>query len=124
MTDRPFPDDMAVLEYDAKPWWRSKTIVFIGVSILAKSALLIGVEIDAQAITEITLLVLALIADIGGVWGRNRAKQPIRWRRAPEAPAGGPDPAGMRDDAPLPTDPGRDRSGYWTGDRGPFLGGD
>lgn len=123
MTDRPFPD-VATLEFDAKPWWRSRTIVFIGVSLAAKLALLIGVEIDTQAVTEIALLVLALIADIGGVWGRHRAQQPIRWRRAPEAAAGGADAVGVRDDAPLPTDPERDRGGYWSGDRGPFLDGD
>lgn len=123
MTNTPFPS-MGVLEYDPKPWWRSKTVVFIGVSILAKSALLIGVEIDAQAVTEIALLVLALIADIGGIWGRNRATQPIRWRRTAQAPAGGADTVGVRDDAPLSTDPGRDRSGDWFGDSGPFLGGD
>lgn len=123
-----------LLEFDAKPWWRSKTIVFIAVSLVAKLALLVGVEIDAKAVTEIALLVLALIADIGGIWGRDRAQQPIRWRRP--RPASGPVPAGAVPDgdgpewlrgAPLegvPAEHERDRGGYWAGDRGPFLDGD
>ncbi len=103
-------------ETDDKPWWQSRTIVAIGVSLTAKLALLAGVEIDVQDITEIVLLVLAMVADIGGIWGRNRARRPIRWRvkvdqdlaRAVPFRA---DPADERVHGdslePVPSDPGR-----------------
>lgn len=112
-----------------KPWWQSRTIVAIGVSLAAKLALLAGVEIEVQDVTEIALLVLALVADIGGIWGRNRAKRPIRWRAArtddpfgalPELDAPAVERMHNHPLEPMPTDPGRPPARDWFSPRGPF----
>lgn len=115
---------------EGKPWWQSKTIVFIGVSLLAKIGVLFGLEVDTPALTEIVLLVLALAADVGGIWGRDRAERPIRWRRArtaqDDAGAGDPDgPDGAvglheRSDETVRPHGVRDGDGYWGDARGPF----
>ncbi|AFL76217.1 hypothetical protein [Thiocystis violascens] len=107
-----------------KPWWQSRTIVAIGVSLAAKLALLAGVEIEVQDVTEIALLVLALVADIGGIWGRNRARRPIRWRAPAPVPADADAPARERMHGhpleQLSPDPGRPAARDWFSPRGPF----
>jgi hypothetical protein len=114
----------------AKRPWASRTYWFIGVGLVAKLIVLVpglsGLQIDVGATTDIILLCLSFFADLGALWGRNKAQGPITWRRGdPRAvPVGHDDGlrAPARPDRPeeLPPDALGDPAGYWRAGRGPF----
>ena len=67
----------------AKRPWQSRTYWFIGVSMLAKAAVMIpalsGLQIDVGATTDLIMLGVSFLADLGAMWGRDNAQGPIRW---------------------------------------------
>lgn len=112
----------------AKRPWQSRTYWFIGISLVAKFIVLVpglsGLEIDVGATTDIILLCLSFFADIGALWGRNKAQRPITWRSPGAlsgAAVGGMQSAGPAPAPPdLPPDALGDPAGYWRAGRGSF----
>lgn len=66
----------------AKPWWQSRTILGALVVMLAQVARLAGLEIDSAALTDVLLGLAELAGAALTLYGRLRATQPVRWRRA------------------------------------------
>ncbi len=118
----------------AKRPWQSRTYWFIGISLVSKLIVLVpglsGLEIDVGTTTDLALLCLSFFADLGALWGRDKAQGPITWRRSAPAALPGAAPDSLRAPARparpegLPSDLERDSAGYWSRDRGPFGGAD
>lgn len=120
-----------VAQPKAKRPWQSRTYWFIAASLLAKLVVLVpglsGLEIDVGTTADIALLCASFFADLGALWGRNKAQGPITWRRPAGALPGGSagelrEPARPARPEYLPPDAVRPPGGYWSGDRerGPF----
>jgi hypothetical protein len=60
-----------------QPWWTSRTIWGAIVVIIAQVAMLFGVSIDANGMTEAALALATLIGAIVAWWGRVNAGRPI-----------------------------------------------
>ncbi|NKN33968.1 hypothetical protein [Marichromatium bheemlicum] len=64
----------------AKPWWRSRAVIGVLVVVLAQIASAAGIALDTTALTD----ALVALASLGGagmaLWGRVRARVPLRWR--------------------------------------------
>lgn len=71
-------------QIDGKPWYESRTIIAIIVSIIAKICAFAGIEINEESMIDLTLLMISASADIVAIWGRSGANQPIHWIKTGE----------------------------------------
>ncbi len=67
-----------------KVWWQSKTVWGAIIALLASTATLAGIDLDARLQDELADLVVAALGIAGAVlaWvGRARAQGALSWRR-------------------------------------------
>jgi hypothetical protein len=134
--------DLATLVADQlaepKPKWRSRTVVWLVVTVVGIAAARFGYEVDNDALTDIVGFVLTLIGVVGAAVGRAKSMQPITKKGAAQmrekvaqavrdaqvkiggGDTGDVDPAGLVR-THMPTEARGDIKGFWSSDNGPFF---
>lgn len=69
---------LPIRDADPKPWYASRGVLGALAVILSQCAALIGVHLDAPALTELAMQAVGLIGGILALIGRIGAEQPIR----------------------------------------------
>lgn len=72
------PIALPISEADPKPWWQSRAIWGALAVIISQVLAMVGVSLDAPAITEILFQAAGLVGGILALVGRIGAQQPIR----------------------------------------------
>ncbi|MBK1710764.1 hypothetical protein [Marichromatium gracile] len=64
----------------AKPWWRSRAVIGALVVVLAQVASAAGITLDSAALTDALVELISLVGAGVAIWGRVRARVPLRLR--------------------------------------------
>jgi hypothetical protein len=134
--------DLATLVADQlaepKPKWRSRTVVWLIVTVAGIAAAKFGYEVDHDALADIVGLVLSLAGVIGAAVGRAKSMQPITKKGAAQMrekvaqavrdaqvkiggrDTGDVDPAGVVR-TQVPAEARGDTKSFWSSDNGPFF---
>jgi hypothetical protein len=63
---------------EGKPWWQSRTILGAVVVVISTVASMVGWSVDAGEVTELAVQGAALVGAGLAIYGRVRARRPIR----------------------------------------------
>ncbi|TCW32674.1 hypothetical protein [Marichromatium gracile] len=65
---------------ESKPWWQSRAVIGALMVVLAQIASAAGITIDSAALTDAALELISLAGAGVAIWGRVRARVPLRLR--------------------------------------------